>query len=203
MDFSDLNEAIPYVIEGKLHSVRTLIAKTDDWLVQARSPGKYAEKTNGGDYVIIVHEPKAGWKWHKFTHVDLFNDIQEKVKWNTNFMQEQFAPALANVVYGKESPRAQGFFYDFRNVPGISVQPLLYASQALALAEHRRYAKYEAAGGGRFLPARYALGIIFGKWSALDAANFALQGSVGIKILESKYGKPPILKDLIKDPLSV
>lgn len=195
MNFEELNEHIPFVKGVKLHTVTTQVAKTDDWQVIVKSPGKYQNVTGGGDFVVILHAPEAGWKWHRFTHIDLFKDIEAKVHGDTNFMQEQFAPSLANVIYDKQDPMRQPLFGS--TLTGIPVRGLLVASQALALAEHRRYKQYEANGGGRFLPARFALGIVFGKWTALDAASLQLRGTPGLLQLEKLHGTPPRLKALV------
>lgn len=203
MDFDDLNTHIPFVTEGKLHSQVSSIIVNSDFAVQVMQPGKYKDKTEipGGDFVVVVTCKDAKWKSFKFKHDHLFDDIELKTATFPTFMQEEFAPALADVIYNKENPSV----YRFKNVevPGLHPQALLYASQALALAEHRRYSRFEATGGGRFLPARFALGIIYGHWTSQDAKLVQYTGAPGIRRLEQSYGTPPRLKELARAAAAV
>jgi hypothetical protein len=68
--------------------------------------------------------------------------------------------------------------------------------QCLAVAEHRRYARYEAKMGGRFLPARFAAGIVYGHWTAEDAKLVVRKGRPGVEMLERLNGAPPTLQEI-------
>jgi len=191
--FDELNKVIPYVKTGDIHS--QVLEVYDD--VRIKQPGRHAFETRpqGGDFVVEVNCDNAGWAWKKFTHEDIFYDLDTKVAADENYMQTIFAPALARVVVEGSDPLdalSTGAVLD-----GLKVYSMLRASQVLAVAEHRRYARFEARGGGRFLPARFALGIIFKHWTGADAAAMQKTGSNGLQILEKRFGTPPLLKDLV------
>jgi hypothetical protein len=70
----------------------------------------------------------------------------------------------------------------------VEPEALLVTGQCLALCEHRRYSDHEPLGG-RCLPARFALGIILGRWSSTMAASVHRLGKVGLTQLRSKVGQ--------------
>jgi hypothetical protein len=195
MTFDELNLYVPYVTpkDGhKLHALKTKVCEN----VRVGQPGKYWDRTVplGGDAVVEVNDAAAGWKWKKFRHDHLFVDLEVKAQEDVDWMQKIFAPALVQVVFGA-SPDA---LYDQADpgLPGVNASTLLAASQALALAEHRRYARMEAAGGGRFLPVRFAMGIVFEIWPASEATRVMYQGLPGLHSLEARFGTAPKLHDL-------
>jgi hypothetical protein len=195
MTFDELNLYVPYVTpkDGhKLHGLKTELSK----YVRVGSPGKYWDKTTpiGGDYVVEVDDAIAGWKFRKFRHDHLFEDLAEKARADADWMQKVFAPALVRVVFGASPDEL--YEENDPGLPGVNASTLLAASQALALAEHRRYARMEAAGGGRFLPVRFAMGIVFEIWPASEATRVMYQGLPGLHSLEARFGTAPKLHDL-------
>lgn len=202
VDFDSLHQHIPYVTGGKVkkHSQTLPLETSGKWAVRVRQPGKYWEKSTppGGDMVVEVSCNTAGWKWKQFRHDHLFKDIELKLEDYGKFMRDEFAPALARVVYSKTDPRLEllGSIVPVE-VPGLSPEATLFASQALALAEHRRYKRFESRGGGRLLPARFAVGVIFKTWPSEAAAGVMYQGLPGLESLIAQYGKPPTLKELV------
>lgn len=194
MRFDELHAFLPYVTEGDKHS--EVYDVYDN--VRCKFPGKHAMDTDpvGGDFVVEVNCSNAGWSWKQFTHIDIFKDIEEKTKRRPRSMQTWFAPALSSVVMGEEIPEVS---VGASLYPGVKMKTLLQASQALAVAEHRRYHRFEKNGGGRFLPVRFANGIIFGHWTAEQAAKVQRRGSHGLRELTKEFGNPPTIKRLIKE----
>lgn len=193
MNFETLHAMVPYEHEGELHS-NTMQVYND---VRVKYPGKHAMDTDpvGGDMVVEVNCGNAGWAWKQFTHGDIFLDIESKTLSAPEFMKLIGAKQIAEVVSGEEIPRL-GFkeMAVSLGLPGVRYQTLLEASQTLAVAEHRRYARYEANGGGRFLPLRFALGIIYGHWSASEAIRVQRTGVHGLRSLTKEYGNPPTVR---------
>lgn len=192
MDFATVHATIPYVTEGKLHS-NTLEVYKD---VRVKYPGKHAKDTDpvGGDFVVEVSCDAAGWKWKQFTHTDIFKDIQEKTDFNEGWMRTTGIRQIAAVVNGSDIP----FNLPMR-IPGVGWNTLLEASQCLAVAEHRRYHQYESGGGGRFLPLRFAVGIVYGHWDESDASRVQRRGIHGYRELTKEFGSPPTVKALLKE----
>jgi hypothetical protein len=203
MNFEELESFIPYVEltdDVKKHSKVLEVYKRPRWSVLVKQPGKYWEKTTpaGGDMVVAVSCEEATWKRKQFKHDDLFQDVQEKLHKHTTFMQQTFAPALARVVFSGGDPGTEllGSLSPI-GISGLDPRAALHTAQVLALAEHRRYKQFEVQGGGRFLPARFALGIIFGRWTADEASARQWNGLPGLRKLESAHGSPPRLRDLV------
>jgi hypothetical protein len=191
MDFATLNDTIPYVYSGKKH----LLSYQPYNGITLRMPGRHAEDTPqiGGDFVVCVDSERLGWVSHQFTHDDIFADIEKKYLSNettTKVLMKQYA----SVVFGEDPDTyrwAPGYFTD-----SLHPQTFLYAVQCLAVAEHRRYEKYEKQGGGRYLPARFANGIVHSLWTAADCKAVQRRGRPGVEMLERLNGKPPTLKEL-------
>lgn len=186
--FDELNNLIPFAPKGEKHSTVTVCYPG----VVVKGPGKYGPS----DFVVEVTDDAIGWKDKQFTHVDLFNDIQVKTNTDSDFMQDKFAEQLAGTIMGNYDPDSDfNPCADVTLVPhlGLRYSTLLQCSQALAVAEHRRYARYEANGGGRFLPARFAIGIIYKYWTAEDAAAVQKSGMPGLKMLLKAKGHPPTM----------
>lgn len=194
MKFDELHAFLPYVTQGDLHTDEYLIYDN----VRVKFPGRHAMDTvpPGGDFVVEVNCDNAGWNWKQFTHGDIFKDVELKTTYNSNFMQSWFAPNLCQIVLGESIPTVPA---DEGKLPGVRTATLLEASQALAVAEHRRYHQYEANGGGRFLPVRFTLGIIFGYWTATEAAKVQRRGAHGLRELTKEFGNPPTVKRLAKE----
>lgn len=190
MDFKTLHETIPYAKGGK----EKILSMSPYSGVILALPGRHALDTVpvGGDFVVMVTDPAFPRVNHQFTHTDIFKDVEVKTAHNDI---DFFMRAYAGVVTGSDplnySPG------DDVVLPGIDFTTFLCASQCLAVAEHRRYAKYENKYGGRFLPFRFAAGIAEGLWTAADAANLQRKGRPGVEILESQNGTPELTKELM------
>lgn len=142
-----------------------------------------------------MDDDKKGWIKHPFTHVDIFKDIEDS-KLN---ITEDFRWAYYNVVNGFDP---SNYHFTRKDCPdGIHPMTFLYGVQALAVAEHRRYHQYESKFGGRFLPFRFAAGIMEGLWTAADAAAMQKRGRPGVEILEKAHGKPELTKALMNNDL--
>lgn len=201
MDFDELNAHVPYAVGGK---VKSLEMKLGD--VTLALPGKHADQTTppGGDFVVMVTCSRKKWRRHQFSHVDIFQDVEQKRNDNqyaklmcsdsVELVNELMVEYLA-VIQGAD-PRLH-VFTKYDHLTGLSVGPFLRGVQALAVAEHRRYAQYENKFGGRFLPWRFSVGIAEGLWTAADAAEKQKMGRPGVEWLEKDYGLPILTKELM------
>ena len=190
MKFDKLNEMIPYVKGGK----QKILSMYPYNAITLRMPGRHAGDTEpvGGDFVVCVDDESMDWIEHQFTHTDLFNDLESKKSIEgLNFMEDY----LRVVRDGVDPEKIETSKYEYMN--GVHPQTFLYAVQCLAVAEHRRYAKYEAKFGGRFLPFRFAAGIVEGLWTATDAADKQKRGRPGVEWLEKDFGVPALTKELM------
>lgn len=197
MNFEELNAMLPYAKGGKEKSLSIEPYPN----IKLLFPGRHALDTVpvGGDFCVCVTDPVFNTVDHQFTHTDIFKDVEHK-------RNEQFNPAQAvmrdylKVVQGEEPPQVpEAYTMTMKNVfnYGISVPTFLHAAQCLAVAEHRRYAQFEAKFGGRFLPFRFAAGIAEGLWDAATASGIQRKGRVGVEILEKQYGTPTLTKELM------
>ncbi len=195
MDFEELNEHIPYAKYGKAKSLNM-----SPYLgVTLLMPGRHADESKGGDFCVCVDDLKMNWKRHQFTHTDIFKDVEKKALANAvvNFgsTMGKFMNSYRLVVEGEDPRHHTHLEYDV--LPGVDASTFLYATQCLAVAEHRRYSQHEAKFGGRYLPLRFAAGIAEGLWSAADAALRQKKGRPGVEWLEKDYGVPALTKELM------
>jgi hypothetical protein len=192
MDFDTLNKTIPYVYSGKKH----LLSYNPYPNIKLMMPGRHATDTDpiGGDFVVCVTDPNKKWKEHQFTHEHLFGDIEKRMEVTDDVMEaEHIMVAYACIVFGAD-PELFDFTNDYH--PGVlNGQTFLQAVQCLAVAEHRRYYMHESKGGGKFLPARFASGIVEGLWTAFDAGSLASRGRPGLDRLIKEKGTPRPLKE--------
>jgi hypothetical protein len=201
MKFDELNAHVPYVVGGKMKSLEMKLGD-----VTLALPGKHADQTTpvGGDFVVMVTCPQKKWKRHQFSHIDIFQDVEQKRNENTYaklmgsdslvLVNELMSEYLA-VILGDDP--SSHVFTKYDHLTGLSVGPFLRGVQALAVAEHRRYSQYESKFGGRFLPFRFAAGIAEGLWTAADAAEKQTKGRPGVEWLEKDYGTPVLTKELM------
>lgn len=196
MKFEQLNEMIPYVVGGKKH----ILSMEPYERVTLRMPGRHMNDTEtpGGDFVVEITDGSTSWESKQFTHQDIFEDFQDKADLDQG-AAERLMRLYAKVVLGddpegfhKASERASSDSWEGTLDP----ETLLCALQCLAVAEHRRYARFEAKMGGRFLPARFAAGIVYGLWTADDAKMWVRKGRPGVEALERLHGKPPTLEEI-------
>lgn len=188
MNFDKLNQMIPYVVGGKpkILEMRPYNAIT------LRMPGRHADQTSpvGGDFVVCVDDANMDWTQHQFTHDDIFLDLQLKHQ-----DYPDYATSLMADYYDVIKGSAPALRMD--SAAGVHSQTFLYAVQCLAVAEHRRYAKYEPKFGGRYLPFRFAAGIVEELWTANDAMAWQRKGRPGVEKLEKDFGVPQLTKELM------
>jgi hypothetical protein len=182
MNFDKLNQMIPYVVGGK----QKILEMRPYNAITLRMPGRHADQTSpvGGDFVVCVDDTYMDWTQHQFTHDDIFLDLEAKRKAHGEQVRI-LGSDYQRVINGESPPEwADGQYI------GVHPTTFLHAVQCLAVAEHRRYAKYEPKFGGRFLPFRFASGIIEGLWTAHDAMAWQRKGRPGVEKLEKDFGMP-------------
>jgi hypothetical protein len=194
MKFDKLHSSIPYVIGGKEKSL-TMSPYPD---IVLKMPGRHAKDTEpkGGDFVVCVSDSNRLWNDHQFTHSDLFVDLAAKAAADidpTNCLM-----GLYLEVINGEDPEIMRVPGGDR-LPGIDYVTFLRAVQCLAIAEHRRYHKFEAKFGGRYLPFRFGAGIVEGLWTTVDATAKEKFGRPGVEQLERQQGVPYLTQRLMNE----
>lgn len=189
MKFEELHASIPYVIGGKEKVLRMHPYEG----IELRMPGRHAKETTppGGDFVVCVTDEYQGWKVHQFKHDDIF------LLFETRAAIDSGAAAITMSRYAQVVTGADPMSIAIQEpvtLSSISERTLLCALQALAVAEHRRYAQHESRGGGRFLPARFAAGIVEGKWTAAEAMAVQRRGRPGLDQLVNERGAPKTIR---------
>lgn len=190
MRFSELHAMIPFARFGKPKSLTMHPYNA----ITLALPGRHAEDTTpkGGDFVVMVDDSDLNWTRHQFTHTDIFKDVAKKAKAD-QALTETLMLGYVDVINNDLHPA----IWEDRNLPGVHPQTFLYAVQCLGVAEHRRYSQHEARFGGRYLPLRFAAGIVEGLWTATDAADKQKRGRPGVEWLEKDFGTPLITKQLM------
>ena len=205
MDFDELHATVPYVTGGKLKSVKFYPHGPDSDVTLAM-PGKHADQTSppGGDFVVMVTDSKVKWRNHQFTHGDIFNDLELKITdgsyaelmgYDHIDLADDFILAYKAVIEGSD-PRFH-VYPKFDYLAGLRAGPFLRGVQALAVAEHRRYAQHEAKFGGRYLPFRFSAGIVERRWTAGQAIDKQKKGRLGVEMLEREFGLPFLTQELM------
>lgn len=191
MDFTKLHERIPLVKGGK----EKILSMSPYKNIELKMPGRHAADTTpvGGDFVVCVTDENLGWNNHQFTHTDIFVDVELKTE-TDSAGAIALLESYARVVQGADPEKEK---IPSHNMGGMDTKTFLRAVQCLAVAEHRRYAKYEDRFGGRYLPLRFAAGIVEGHWSASDAIEKQRRGRPGVEWLERDNGKPQTTKTLM------
>ena len=191
MRFEELNEFIPHVTGTKLHVAELSLGLG----VKLAMPGKHQNDTPipGGDAVVMASDSEIGWANHPFTHQDIFDDVETKIQADPA-RAKILMSHYAKILFGEDPDLFLWSRGDWKN--SLHPKTFLYSVQALAVIEHRRYAKFEARMGGRFLPARFASGIVEGRWTAADCKAVQRRGRPGVEWLEAQHGKPISLKEL-------
>lgn len=197
MRFEELNTTIPHVIGKKLH----VLSMSPYDGVTLKMPGRHQADTpkKGGDFVVIVSDDTAGWKSRQFKHDCIFIDFENKRNSNAILTNELLIDYIGVVADGFDP---EDYNYGGIPLPGVEPERLLAAMQCLAVAEHRRYQRFQSRGGGRFLPVRFTAGIVEGKWTAAEAIAQQKRGRPGVEQLESQFGIPSATKSLL-DSLKV
>lgn len=189
MNFDELNETIPYATGGK-EKVLTYSPYPN---VTIAMPGRHQNDTEipGADFVVMVTDLQWEYANHQFTHDDIFRDVELK-------KSERMMQAYLSLIQGAEFDDVYSV-QEFNKEPeaGMIYATFLQAVQCLAVAEHRRYARFEKKYGGRYLPFRFAAGISEGLWSAQDAIDHQRKGRPGVETLEKDKGVPILTKELM------
>lgn len=192
MDFKTLHETIPRATGDKLHVMEMKPYPN----ITLSMPGRHQNETDpiGGDFVVMVDSESLGWVKHQFTHGDLWDDLEKK-KVADNARAVLLMKEYAKVVRGAE-PQWEPLPDGQADPWATTLDPMtfLHAVQCLAVAEHRRYWPHECQGGGRYLPARFSMGIIEWYWTAADAKAYQYRGRQGLENLIKEKGRPTPLK---------
>lgn len=203
MNWENLNDLIPWVTpeDAAGSTVETAVLDDGPRRVWVQQPGRHWDQTYspGGDFHVRVDSPRAQtlaqeqWRAHGFSHAALFADFESKAMADASFSQRHLAPALVQVVAEGADPEELAEQLPPAELPGLEANVCLVASQCLALAEHRRYRKYEPETG-RCLPLRLSLGIMFKVWNAASASNFQKKGRGALAILRgtAKRSEPAL-----------
>lgn len=208
MDWDTLNDLIPWQVESWDTPEITIHSSHGRVTVRKGKKTKKETEPPGGDFIVSVTSDTAttpagkSMATHRFDQSTLLRDFERKTDASAAFMRDAFAKALVRVVAEGENPATlvQELSPPL-NVPGIDVETLLVASQCLALSEHRKYARNEPLGG-RCLPTRFALGVIFGLWSAFDATERIWLGAHRLADLRKKSGSSePTFEEVLGRPL--
>lgn len=193
MKFDELNKLIPYATGGKVK----ILSMHPYNGITLRLPGRHASETNGGDFCVCVDDDNMDWTEHQFTHDDLFLDLQKRTiadAGEADFIIRRYADIVAD----GDDPEKMSPGDDVVAIDGcVHPKTFLYAIQCLAVAEHRRYARYEDKFGGRYLPFRFAAGIVEGLWDAEAAIGMQRKGRPGVEMLEKFNGLPILTKELM------
>jgi len=186
---------IPYVKGGK----QKILEMHPYNAITLAMPGRHALDTDpvGGDFVVMVDDDNMDWLKHQFTHTDIFVDLERKAKSDpdtTSFLMSQYLSIVAN----GDDPEKISVGDEYNYPDSMHPQTFFYAVQCLAVAEHRRYARFEPKFGGRYLPFRFAAGIVEGLWDTTAATGMQRKGRPGVEILEKLHGTPVLTKELME-----
>ncbi len=192
MKFEKLSDIIPYAIGGK---EKILTMKPYPYITLGM-PGRHAGDTvpKGADFVVMVTDRNVGWRAHQFNHADIFRDLSMRSA-TLPLAAVDVMSGYLDVVTGGDPDK-----YVFNIHPGVdgllNERTFLRAVQCLAIAEHRRYAEHEEKFGGRYLPFRFAAGIVEGLWTVSEAQSKESRGRVGVEWLEKDNGVPVLTQEL-------
>lgn len=194
MKFDKLHNAIPYA-RGGATKILSMRPYPD---IKLMLPGRHAEDTDpiGGDFVVCTTDKNMDWKNHQFTHTDLFADLTIKAAANIDATNCLMGMYLEVIKEGEDPDIMRVPGGD--NLPGIDYVTFLRTVQCLAIAEHRRYHRFETQYGGRYLPFRFGAGIVEGLWSPVVAAGKEKYGRPGVEQLERLFGTPLLTRKLME-----
>ena len=193
MDFETLNKTIPYAKGGKEKVLRYSPYPN----ITIAMPGRHALQTDpvGGDFVVMVSDPIYNIADHQFKHKDIFDDISRR-RLSSAYKTTDFMAFYLAVVNDGTDPLTQPF--GTSGIGGVlEPQTFFCAVQCLAIAEHRRYAKYEPQFGGRYLPFRFAAGVAENLWEVNDCLAWEKKGRPGVEKLEKDFGIPTLTQELM------
>jgi hypothetical protein len=169
MRFDNLDKLIPRVPADRanLHTNTIYVSGGFGWSVRVKFPGKH--KDSHGDFVVEVLSESVWDDYHQFKHSDLFVDILQKSEADRALINDRWVENLLGVVQGTARPSR--FFPLESDLPGIHLDALTNALQALTVCEYRRYPQGDVRGGGRYLPINYTLAMLQGYWTAEKASE--------------------------------
>ncbi len=198
MDFDSLHASIPYLTDGKLKSVQIEPYPG----ITLALPGRHSDQTKppGDDFVVMVIDSATGWNKHQFTHGDIFMDLEHRPL-SSSLRSTDLMWAYLRIVKWGADPSVALMAPDISSGLGNVIKPITFlrAVQCLAVAEHRRYARFENQYGGRFLPFRFGAGIEEGLWTASQAIEKQKKGRPGVEHLERLHGVPFLTQELMKE----
>jgi hypothetical protein len=192
MKFEQLSDLVPYAIGGKEKS----LSLTPYPYIKLLMPGRHAKETmpKGGDFCVCVTDREVGWRAHQFNHADIFKDLALRSELHPLAAVDLMSGYLDVVTGGDPDKYLLNVQVPPRGV--LNERTFLRAVQCLAVAEHRRYAQHEKKFGGRYLPFRFAAGIVEGLWTVSEAQGKERKGRPGVEQLEKENGVPILTQEL-------
>jgi hypothetical protein len=191
MLFDELNDAIPADSVDPIWTNEYLVKSGPGWAVRVRYPGKYAKNGKSvGDFVVEVKQDGLWDEWHKFKHADFFADVEEKAG-VSKVVTGELLCHIGSVMQGTFDPDHADWRAGTDRLPGIYPTALVYAMQALAVCEYRRFPQGDVRGGGRYLPLNFMLAVAGGFWTSDEATRLmrvgrpALDSVDGLKLYKS------------------
>jgi hypothetical protein len=193
MIFDTLNSIIPLKVEASQHELSMPlyfgIWDNRHWGVRASFPGKHSDT----DFVVEVYDTNHWANWNKFRHRDIFKDLTEKAAYHPD-INGWWVEELLHVVKGSRSPKHM--FPSECALPGLHMDALTHALQALTVCEYRRFPQGDRRGGGRYLPINYILAMLQGYWDADEASQSMRIGFPALRSLDGfvpfKHHNDPI-----------
>lgn len=181
MLFDTMNQLIPKTKnQGKIHTSTMYVSGGFGWSVRVKWPGKHRD--SDGDFVVEVLSEGVWDDYHQFKHSDLFFDIRDKADLYSDLIHNQWVENLLGVAQGSTAPRK---FYPLEcDLPGVHLDALTNAMQALTVCEFRRYPQGDIRGGGRYLPVNYMLAMLQGYWTPDEAAKMMRVGFPALRKLD-------------------
>lgn len=181
MLFDIMNQLIPKTKqEGKIHTNTMYVSGGFGWSVRVKWPGKHRD--SDGDFVVELLSEGVWDDYHQFKHSDFFVDIQAKAEAMPATINSSWIAELLGVVQGTRVPPK---FYPLEcDLPGIHLDALTNAFQALTVCEFRRYPQGDVRGGGRYLPVNYTLAMLQGYWTPDEAAKMMRVGFPALRKLD-------------------
>jgi len=180
MRFDNMNELIPRVKnDGKIHTQTMYVSGGFGWSVRVKWPGKHRD--SDGDFVVELLSEGVWDDYYQFKHADVFRDVQAKAAADPT-INSVWVEHLLGVAQGTQRPRR---FYTLEcELPGVHLDALTNAFQALTVCEYRRYPQGDKRGGGRYLPVNYCLAMLQGYWSPDEATKMMRVGFPALRRLD-------------------
>ena len=174
-NFLEIEDTIPYVLDGDKHSVELYVF--DD--VRVKLPGKHADETRGGDFVVETYLPtnahaSGGMRWVQMTHEDY---VLEATRHPAN--KDLFLSAWRSLLLNAD-------IEDYADMFGPTEQTLLRSLLCIGVCESRRYGQHEPIGG-RFLLYNFAKGVREHGWPHQEVRKQLRYGKNGLRYMGEKW----------------